>query len=108
MSDTKEYVLNKLSSVLDVPKDPRSLEELLSLPAWTLLDVEKEDAVRLDDKLNVKTILDLVNVDLNGKKAAANNDAIIFKNPLRVMEESARDVLEPLFLLPPRTSHKRS
>ena len=64
MSDTKEYVLNKLSSVLDVPKDPRSLEELLSLPAWTLRDVEKEDAVRLDDRLHVKTISDLVNLDL--------------------------------------------
>ncbi|NHI93434.1 MAG: hypothetical protein EAX96_13185 [Candidatus Lokiarchaeota archaeon] len=64
MSNTKEYILNKLSSVLDVPKDPRSLEELLSLPVWTLREVEKEDAIRLDDKLDVKTILDLTNVDL--------------------------------------------
>ena len=58
------YVLKKLSSILDVPKDPRSIEELLSLPAWTLHDVSREDAHNLDDKLKVKTIADLVKVDL--------------------------------------------
>lgn len=65
MNETEQYILKQLSSIIDVPKEPKTIAELLNLPAWTIKDVEKKDAVELDDLLNVKTIADLVNVDIS-------------------------------------------
>ncbi|MHA1786293.1 MAG: ADP-ribosylation factor-like protein [Candidatus Helarchaeota archaeon] len=65
MTEAISVVLKKLSSILNVPKPPKTIKEILNLPAWTLNGVEKEDALLLDDKLGVTTISDLVGIDLN-------------------------------------------
>ncbi|MHA1145947.1 MAG: ADP-ribosylation factor-like protein [Candidatus Helarchaeota archaeon] len=64
MNDSTKYILKQLSSIIDVPKEPKTIKELLNLPVWTLKDVDKGDAFNLDEKLNVKTIANLADVDL--------------------------------------------